>query len=375
MKTSHEGEHEQHRREHRPADAERRLLVAHAQVALGEREHELAERPQLAHRPADLIFRRKKISRRGSVGSAAEDLAHLRRVPRSLCGCTSATGSSTEDPSTRWQGRVSRLPPRVEFRLPPPPTYYQRCDDDARRPHGRARERCPGQARGAPAARRSEPRRVPATQRALRRDDPRAGRAPLLRRRASAAQPVPQRRPRPRLGLAPQDVLERATTSSRTSRGARATRSGRASTPTPSSQAHRVRLATARAAPRARARRAAGRDPSAGGRRDPPVTDEQTRTDYLQVVADAWGMGTMPLDMAARVFFDPQSVDVPNVAALRRLLRRPPALRRDDLRHAPGRARLSGSDDPPSEARAAAPAARARPTAARPRARAVSGPR
>jgi hypothetical protein len=46
-----------------------------------------------------------------------------------------------------------------------------------------------------------------------------------------------------------------------------------------------------------------------------PVDDEQTRTDYLQVVADAWGMGTMPLDMAARVFFDPQSVDVPNVAA------------------------------------------------------------
>jgi hypothetical protein len=46
-----------------------------------------------------------------------------------------------------------------------------------------------------------------------------------------------------------------------------------------------------------------------------PVTDAQTRADYLQVVADAWGMGTMPPEMAARVFFDPQSVDVPNVAA------------------------------------------------------------
>jgi hypothetical protein len=46
-----------------------------------------------------------------------------------------------------------------------------------------------------------------------------------------------------------------------------------------------------------------------------PALDEQTRSDYLQVVADAWGMGTMPLDMAARVFFDPQSVAVPNVAA------------------------------------------------------------
>jgi hypothetical protein len=46
-----------------------------------------------------------------------------------------------------------------------------------------------------------------------------------------------------------------------------------------------------------------------------PALDEQTRNDYLQVVADAWGMGSMPLDMAARVFFDPQSVDVPNVSA------------------------------------------------------------
>lgn len=43
--------------------------------------------------------------------------------------------------------------------------------------------------------------------------------------------------------------------------------------------------------------------------------DARTREDYLAVVADAWGMGAMPRDVAARVFFDPDSLDVPNVAA------------------------------------------------------------
>jgi hypothetical protein len=43
--------------------------------------------------------------------------------------------------------------------------------------------------------------------------------------------------------------------------------------------------------------------------------DSQTREDYLAVVADAWGMGAMPRDVAARVFFDPDSLAVPNVAA------------------------------------------------------------
>lgn len=43
--------------------------------------------------------------------------------------------------------------------------------------------------------------------------------------------------------------------------------------------------------------------------------DAQTREDYLAIVADAWGMGSMPRDVAARVFFDPDSLAVPNVAA------------------------------------------------------------
>jgi len=43
--------------------------------------------------------------------------------------------------------------------------------------------------------------------------------------------------------------------------------------------------------------------------------DAQTRRDYLAVVANAWGMRTMPLEVAARVFFDPDSLDAPHVAA------------------------------------------------------------
>jgi len=43
--------------------------------------------------------------------------------------------------------------------------------------------------------------------------------------------------------------------------------------------------------------------------------DERTREDYLAIVADAWGMGAMPRDVAARVFFDPDSLAVPDVAA------------------------------------------------------------
>lgn len=43
--------------------------------------------------------------------------------------------------------------------------------------------------------------------------------------------------------------------------------------------------------------------------------DAQTREDYLALVANAWGMATMPRDVAARVFFDPDSLDQPNVAA------------------------------------------------------------
>lgn len=43
------------------------------------------------------------------------------------------------------------------------------------------------------------------------------------------------------------------------------------------------------------------------------ATDRATREDYLALVANAWGMSGMPRDVAARVFFDPQSLAVPNV--------------------------------------------------------------
>jgi hypothetical protein len=43
--------------------------------------------------------------------------------------------------------------------------------------------------------------------------------------------------------------------------------------------------------------------------------DEGEREDYLDLVADAWGMASMPRAVAAQVFFDPDSLDVPNVAA------------------------------------------------------------
>ena len=43
--------------------------------------------------------------------------------------------------------------------------------------------------------------------------------------------------------------------------------------------------------------------------------DPAIRVDYLRVVADAWGFGSMPLELAAKVFFDPESVDAANVVA------------------------------------------------------------
>lgn len=43
--------------------------------------------------------------------------------------------------------------------------------------------------------------------------------------------------------------------------------------------------------------------------------DPQTQWDYLRLVADAWGMRGVPLDVAARVFFDPASLEEPNVVA------------------------------------------------------------
>jgi hypothetical protein len=45
------------------------------------------------------------------------------------------------------------------------------------------------------------------------------------------------------------------------------------------------------------------------------AADSRTREDYLDLVADAWGMASMPRAVAAKVFFDPDSLDEPNVAA------------------------------------------------------------
>jgi hypothetical protein len=45
------------------------------------------------------------------------------------------------------------------------------------------------------------------------------------------------------------------------------------------------------------------------------VTDCQTRADYLSVVADGWGMGALPPELAADIFFHPDSVAEPNVIA------------------------------------------------------------
>jgi hypothetical protein len=45
------------------------------------------------------------------------------------------------------------------------------------------------------------------------------------------------------------------------------------------------------------------------------AVDARSREDYLRLVADAWGMGAMPRDVAAKVFFEPDSLAVSNVAA------------------------------------------------------------
>jgi hypothetical protein len=43
------------------------------------------------------------------------------------------------------------------------------------------------------------------------------------------------------------------------------------------------------------------------------ASDRRTREDYLDLVANAWGMPEMPRDVAARVFFDPASLEEPNI--------------------------------------------------------------
>jgi hypothetical protein len=45
------------------------------------------------------------------------------------------------------------------------------------------------------------------------------------------------------------------------------------------------------------------------------AVDQRTREDYLVLVANAWGMAEMPRNVAAQVFFDPDSLGVANVAA------------------------------------------------------------
>jgi hypothetical protein len=46
-----------------------------------------------------------------------------------------------------------------------------------------------------------------------------------------------------------------------------------------------------------------------------PASDIQTREDYLRLVANAWGMTDLPRDVAAQLFFEPDSLMAPNVAA------------------------------------------------------------
>lgn len=45
------------------------------------------------------------------------------------------------------------------------------------------------------------------------------------------------------------------------------------------------------------------------------AADAQTREDYLAVIADAWGIEAMPREVAARVFFDPDCLAEPQIAA------------------------------------------------------------
>jgi hypothetical protein len=45
------------------------------------------------------------------------------------------------------------------------------------------------------------------------------------------------------------------------------------------------------------------------------AADAQTREDYLGLVANAWGMAELPRAVAAQVFFDPDSLAEPTVAA------------------------------------------------------------
>jgi hypothetical protein len=45
------------------------------------------------------------------------------------------------------------------------------------------------------------------------------------------------------------------------------------------------------------------------------VSGAASRRAYLEVVANAWGFASLPAEVAAQVFFDPDSLDAPNVAA------------------------------------------------------------
>lgn len=45
------------------------------------------------------------------------------------------------------------------------------------------------------------------------------------------------------------------------------------------------------------------------------ASDARTREDYLALVANAWGMAQLPRDVAAQVFFDPESLAERSVAA------------------------------------------------------------
>ena len=55
--------------------------------------------------------------------------------------------------------------------------------------------------------------------------------------------------------------------------------------------------------------------PPPGGVEIREAADEQTRRDYVEVVAQAWGIGGMPHEIASTIFFSTASIDAPNVAA------------------------------------------------------------
>ncbi len=77
--------------------------------------------------------------------------------------------------------------------------------------------------------------------------------------------------------------------------------------------------------------------------------DVRTREDYLDLVADAWGMASMPREVAARGVLRPGQPRRAKCGGVRGLLRRHAAVGGDDASHARRGARLPGRHDPPAQ--------------------------